>query len=53
MSTYLKCDGVFVLRMITMQAGLIYGTDIILHLWKQFYDIEIGNEALFILFCYS
>jgi len=39
-STYLRTDGVFVLRMIVIHGGLIFGTDVILQLWKEFYNIE-------------
>uniref|UniRef100_A0A914X929 Innexin n=1 Tax=Plectus sambesii TaxID=2011161 RepID=A0A914X929_9BILA len=37
---YLRSDGVFVLRMITMHAGIIFGTDLVLALWKTFYGVE-------------
>uniref|UniRef100_A0A914XKP9 Innexin n=1 Tax=Plectus sambesii TaxID=2011161 RepID=A0A914XKP9_9BILA len=37
---YLRSDGVFVLRMITMHAGIIFGTDMVLALWKTFYGVE-------------
>ncbi|TKR88534.1 hypothetical protein L596_012761 [Steinernema carpocapsae] len=41
---YLRADGVFVLRMIAMHAGVIFGTDLVLALWKVFYGLE--NAAL-------
>ncbi|VDL80423.1 unnamed protein product [Nippostrongylus brasiliensis] len=37
---YLRRDGVFVLRMVSAHAGIIFGTDLILELWKTFYGIE-------------
>ncbi|KAK6023148.1 Innexin, partial [Ostertagia ostertagi] len=37
---YLRRDGVFVLRMVSSHAGIIFGTDLILELWSAFYGIE-------------
>ncbi|RCN34389.1 hypothetical protein ANCCAN_19775 [Ancylostoma caninum] len=37
---YLHRDGVFVLRMVSAHAGIIFGTDLILELWRTFYGIE-------------
>ncbi|XGW01384.1 hypothetical protein V3C99_013939 [Haemonchus contortus] len=37
---YLRRDGVFVLRMVSSHAGIIFGTDLILELWSTFYGIE-------------
>lgn len=37
---YLHRDGVFVLRMVSSHAGIIFGTDLILELWRTFYGIE-------------
>nr|AVV64020.1 innexin [Anisakis simplex] len=39
-STYLHRDGVFVLRMVTIHAGIIFGSDLVRSLWRQFYGIE-------------
>ncbi|ETN68741.1 Innexin, partial [Necator americanus] len=37
---YLHRDGVFVLRMVSAHAGIIFGTDLIVELWRTFYGIE-------------
>ncbi|KJH50341.1 Innexin [Dictyocaulus viviparus] len=37
---YLKCDGIFVIRMVTFQSGVIFGTDLILTLWKSFFGLD-------------
>ncbi|VDD92366.1 unnamed protein product [Enterobius vermicularis] len=39
-SKYLRYDGVFVLRMVTIHAGVIFGTDLVLALWNAFYHLE-------------
>lgn len=42
---YLRTDGIFVLRMVTMHAGVIFGTDLIWSLWKSFFGCEYGKDA--------
>lgn len=37
---YLRCDGVFVTRIIRLHCGVIMATDIISLLWKSFFGIE-------------
>lgn len=37
---YLKMDGIFVLRMVSMHAGVIFGTDLTSSLYKTYHKIE-------------
>uniref|UniRef100_A0A915PZD6 Innexin n=1 Tax=Setaria digitata TaxID=48799 RepID=A0A915PZD6_9BILA len=38
--SYLRCDGLFVLRMVEIHAGVLFGNDLILSLWNAFYEVE-------------
>lgn len=40
-SSYLKTDGLFVLRMCTSHTGIIFGTELVCALWRKFFDIEV------------
>lgn len=37
---YLRTDGVFVVRMISMHTGIIFTSDIMASLWKSFFGVE-------------
>ena len=39
-SSYLHMDGIFVIRMIEMHTGVIFGTDLVMSLYKSFYRFE-------------
>ncbi|KAF8384808.1 inx-10 [Pristionchus pacificus] len=45
--SFLRSDGVFVLRMITMQSGVIFGTDLTVSLWKSYYGEHIKRSNSF------
>uniref|UniRef100_A0AC34Q5F8 Innexin n=1 Tax=Panagrolaimus sp. JU765 TaxID=591449 RepID=A0AC34Q5F8_9BILA len=37
---YLKMDGIFVLRMVSLHAGVIFGTELVAELYKSYHNIE-------------
>uniref|UniRef100_A0A0K0EE33 Innexin n=1 Tax=Strongyloides stercoralis TaxID=6248 RepID=A0A0K0EE33_STRER len=37
---YLKYDGVFVIRQLTMHSGIIFGTEVVANLWRSYYNLE-------------
>ncbi|CAI5451872.1 unnamed protein product [Caenorhabditis angaria] len=43
---YLHRDGVFVLRMVSSHAGIIFATDLVQALWKAYYGIEEEKKEL-------
>jgi hypothetical protein len=38
--SYLRSDGIFVIRMLTLHSGVIFGTDLVQELWKNYFGIE-------------
>lgn len=40
LDNYLRSDGIFVIRMLTLHSGVIFGTDLVQELWKNYFGIE-------------
>ncbi|VDP31339.1 unnamed protein product [Soboliphyme baturini] len=40
-ASYLRIDGVFVLRLINLHSGIIFSSDLVAMLWQRFYGIEV------------
>uniref|UniRef100_A0AC34QSD6 Uncharacterized protein n=1 Tax=Panagrolaimus sp. JU765 TaxID=591449 RepID=A0AC34QSD6_9BILA len=38
--SYLKADGIFAIRMLGSQAGVIFGADLVKALWNSYHEIE-------------
>lgn len=39
-NNYLKQDGVFVLRMIALHTGIIFSSELVMHLYEMYYAID-------------